>query len=236
VALMPADDQRRVLVLGSSPRHDGNSWMLTEALIGGARKAGHAAEAVDLGEAMSGGMLRDCRKCRQSNGSCSIDDSLERVVYEQLAKADALVYATPLYWYGMSATLKNFFDRMICYMSASNPRSTEVVEKLRGKRVALLISSEERYPASPMSLILQIQEISRYMYQPFVGVVQGFGNKRGEVQYDPLDPVGAAAKLGADIFGLYHSDYQVDTDRPNAVWEEARQSGLDLDESPYADI
>jgi len=118
-------------------------------------------------------------------------------VYEQLAKADALVYATPLYWYGMSATLKNFFDRMICYMSASNPRSTEVVEKLRGKRVALLISSEERYPASPMSLILQIQEISRYMYQPFVGVVQGFGNKRGEVQYDPLDPVGAAAKLGA---------------------------------------
>jgi len=125
---------------------------------------------------------------------------------------------------------------MICYISGSSPRSSEVIEKLHGTRVALLLSSEERYPSSPMSLIQQIQEISRYLYQPFVGVVQGVGNKRGEVQFDPLDPLGAARRLGAGIFDLHHADYVVDSDRPNAVWPEARQTRDDLEESSFADI
>jgi multimeric flavodoxin WrbA/GNAT superfamily N-acetyltransferase len=228
-------DQRQVLVLCASPRPDGNSWLLAESLAVGARDAGHAAEIVDLGMVMAG-MLRDCRKCRLPDGSCAIEDGYAEFLHHRVLPADALVYATPLYWYGMAATLKNFFDRLVCYISASYPRREAVVSGLRQKRVALLLASEERYPTAGLAVISQLQELSRYLHHEFVGVVNGIGNTRGEVRFDPADPVDAASKLGATIFELRHTDYNLDATRPNAVWPQAREAAHDLTFTPYADV
>jgi multimeric flavodoxin WrbA len=208
---------------------------MAEALVEGAHEAGHHAEVVQLDDAMDG-LLRDCRSCRMPDGRCAIADSYDELVHEQLVPSDALVYATPLYWYGMSATLKNFFDRLVCYISASYPRHLEVAEGLKGKRVALLLASEERYPTAGTAVTLQIQEVSRYLHQRFVQVVNGIGNKRGEVQFDPAAPLSAARALGAGIFELHHSDYHLDAERPNAVWSRARESEYDEEITPYADM
>jgi multimeric flavodoxin WrbA len=232
---MAAGDQRRILVLCASPRRDGNSRALADAVVEGARRHGHAADAVELGAVMTG-MLRDCRRCRLPDGRCAIEDGYEELVHDQLLPADGVVYATPLYWYGMAAALKNFFDRLVCYISASYPRHAEVVQGLKDKRVALLLASEERYPTAGLAVIEQVQEVSRYFRQQFVEVVNGIGNKRGEVAYDPDDPLGKARRLGASIFDLHHSDYNVDSVRANAVWPAARDSAEDEAPSPYADI
>jgi multimeric flavodoxin WrbA len=228
-------EQRRILVLCGSPRVDGNSRALADALVEGARGRGHAAEVVQLGEVMTG-MLRDCRRCRLADGRCAIEDSYEQLIHEQVIPADALVYATPLYWYGMAATMKNFFDRLVCYISASYPRQAEVVEGLKGKRIALLLASEERYPSAGIAVVGNIQEVSRYLHQQFVEVVNGIGNKRGEVRFDPADPLAAARALGRNMFDLHHSDYDIDAARPNAVWAQARETNYDASLSPYADV
>jgi multimeric flavodoxin WrbA len=232
---MTTSDERRILVLCASPRSDGNSRALADAVVEGARGYGHLADAVQLGSVITG-MLRDCRSCRLVDGRCAIEDGYENLLHRRLLPANAVVYATPLYWYGMAAALKNFFDRLVCYISASYPRHTEVVQGLKGKRVALLLASEERYPAACLAVIDQVQEISRYFDHQFVEVVNGIGNKRGEVKYDPDDPLGKARRLGARIFDLHHSDYKVDSMRPNAVWPRARESAEDQAISPYADI
>jgi multimeric flavodoxin WrbA len=225
---------RRIVVLCGSPREDGNSRMLGESVLVGAHRAGHAAELIDLNQMMTG-MLRDCRRCRLSDGRCRIDDRYAELIHEHVLPARALVYATPLYWYGMSAAMKNYFDRLVCYISASYPQRELVVEGLKNKRVALLISSEERYPTAGSAVISQIQEISRYFQQQFVATVNGIANKRGEVRFDPAKPLDAARRLGADIFDLHHSDYDIDADRPNAVWVEAQKTVHDAQPSPYAD-
>lgn len=226
---------RQILVLCASPRRDGNSRALADALADGAREAAHAAEVVQLDQVMSG-LLRDCRSCRLPDGRCAINDEFAKLVHEQLVAADAVVYATPLYWYGMSATMKNFFDRLVCYISASYPRHREVVAGLKHKRVALLLASEERYPTAGAAVVFQVQEVSRYLHQRFVHVINGIGNKRGEVRFDPADPLEAARTLGATMFELHHSDYHIDAERPNSVWAQARESAYDADISPYADI
>ena len=128
------------------------------------------------------------------------------------------MYATPLYWYGMAAALKNYFDRMVCYLSASYPRYDAVAEQMVGKRVALLLSSEERYPGASLGVIAQLHEMSRYLHHDFVGVVNGIGNRRGEVRRDPANPLEAAHTLGRTLFEAHHSDYRLDTVRPNTVW------------------
>jgi multimeric flavodoxin WrbA len=222
-------------VLCASPRRDGNSRALSDAMVEGAHEAGHVAQVVQLDEVMSG-LLRDCRSCRLSDGRCAIDDGFAVLVHGQLVAAEALAYATPLYWYGMSATMKNFFDRLVCYISASYPRHEEVAAGLKGKRIALLLASEERYPTAAAGVIFQVQEVSRYLHQRFVQVVHGIGNKRGEVRFDPAEPLAAARALGAQIFELHHSDYHLDAERPNAVWAQAQEGAYDATVSPYADI
>ncbi len=209
------------VILCASPRRDGNSHALAESCAEGARAAGHSAELVELNEVLSG-LLRDCRSCRRPNGDCSIDDGYSQLIHEQLLPADAWIYATPLYYYGMAASLKNFFDRLVCYSSASYPQYEAIAAGMRDKRSALLLSAEESNQAACPAVVAQIQELSRYFHHSFVGVVTGIGNRRGEVQFDPSDPLAAARALGTALFTMHHSDYNMDSERSNAVWPEAR--------------
>jgi multimeric flavodoxin WrbA len=226
----------RIIVLAASPRVDGNSRLMADALLDGASSARHDAELVDLSRTMDGGFLRDCRRCRRPDGTCSIEDGYAELLTEKVAEADGLVYATPLYWYGIAAVLKNFFDRMICYLSASYPASKELAVAIAGKRTALLLSSEERYPGAALGVVAQLQEMSRYLGHEFVAVINGVGNTRGEVAFDPADPLDAARSLGSSLFDLHYSDYSMDAERPNSVWSPARTSRRDAAVSVYDDV
>lgn len=222
-------------MLAASPRADGNSRAMADALVAGATEAGHAAEIHDLNDAMRGGFLRDCRTCRLPDGTCAIDDDYAGLLTGPVATADALVYATPLYWYGVAAVLKNFFDRMVCFLAASHPDSAALVEALSGKRSALLLSSEERYATAALGVVAQLQEMSRYLGHELVAVVQGVGNKRREVMYDPADPLTASRRLGRELFELHHSDYRIDSARSNTVWPQARLSAAEGQVGVYDD-
>ena len=214
----------KVLVLSSSPRRNGNSRLLAEAALEGAREAGHDAELVHLDDHMRH-FLRDCRECRDANGRCTIDDDYERLLRERVLPADAIVFATPIYWYGVSGQLKTFFDRIFCFIAASEPENELFVKGLVGKRLALLMSGEESYPGAMLALVHEIQEFSRYTHSGFVGYVCGIGNKRGDVLRDPEDPIGAARRLGRTLFERVATDYRIDTERPGSTWATLGVSG-----------
>ena len=130
----------RVLGLSASPRRDGNSFLLVEAAVEGAREAGHSAELAHVDDHVRH-LLRDCRRCRDENGRCTIDDGFESLLREQVLPAEAILLGTPLYWYGVSGQLKAFLDRIFCYIAASEPEADMFVEGLMGKRLALMLAS-----------------------------------------------------------------------------------------------
>jgi multimeric flavodoxin WrbA len=202
-----------VLALSSSPRRDGNSFRLARAMIDGAREAGHETELVHLDD-----HLRDCRRCRDATGRCTIDDGFEALLRDRVLPADAIIFATPLYWYGVSGQLKTFLDRLFCFIAASEPEADMFVRRLTGKRLALVLSSEETYPGAPLGVIHELQEYSRYMHSPLVAVVQGIGNSRRDVLLDPSDPLGRARETGRRLAELRSTDYRLDTERPNSTW------------------
>ena len=211
-----------VLVVNASPRRDGNSARLAAASAEGAREAGHTVAVVHLDDHLEH-FLRDCRRCRDEHGRCTIDDGYERLLRDQVLPAEAIVLATPLYWYGVSGQLKTFFDRMFCFIAASQPDSERFVTGLSGKRLAVLISSEETYPGAALALVHQIQEYARYTHSAFVGVMRGIGNRRGDVELDPADPLGAARELGRTLAARHSTDYRIDTERPASTWTDPAQ-------------
>jgi multimeric flavodoxin WrbA len=207
----------KALVLSSSPRRNGNSALLAEAVSEGLAEAGHETQFVFVDDFLSG-FLGDCRKCRKSNGECSIEDGFRSVFLDHYLPADGFIAATPIYWYGTSAQLKAFLDRTFCYYAASYPESEQVIERMQGKRIGLVLSSEETFPMVSGAVICQIQEFSRYTRSTFVGVVHGYGNSRGDVLRDPGDPIKAARRFGNEFFTRHASDYQIDTVRSGRMW------------------
>jgi multimeric flavodoxin WrbA len=207
----------KAFILSSSPRRNGNSALLADATREGLTAAGHTVDLVYADEIVSH-FLRDCRTCRKADGECAIEDGFGSAFLHRFLPADGFIAATPIYWYGVSAQLKAFFDRSFCYYAASYPRSAAVIEGMKGKRIGLLLASEETFPMVSGGIVAQFQDYTRYTRGSFVGLVHGIGNARGDVTKDPNDPIGAARRFGETFFTRHATDYQIDTPRAGKVW------------------
>lgn len=210
-------EPRKLLVLVGSPRRAGNSATLAEAVERGAAAAG-AEVKVRLIDDYVTSFLRDCKACRLPNGECGIEDRFRTLFFEDFLPADGVVFCSPVYWYGLSAQTKAFFDRTFCYYAASYPLSAQVIEGMSRKRIGLVLASEETYPGASLGIVHQIQEYSRYTHSEFIGVVRGVGNSRREVARDPSAPDHAAEQMGREIFERKFTDYRLDTPRSGRVW------------------
>lgn len=207
----------RICSLVASPRRDGNSSRLAEALAEGASLAGHGVETLHIADFV-GGFLKDCRNCRGKDGECGIDDDYRSLLLERMLPADAIVMASPVYWYGLPAQLKCVIDRLVCYTSGSYPSSGEILDRLRGKKYALLLSSEESNYGMSVGIIQQMSDFCRYTRGSLVTVLNAVGNRRGEVDGDPAAPLARARRIGADLFKLRATDFRIDTPRSGTVW------------------
>jgi multimeric flavodoxin WrbA len=207
----------RLLVLVGSPRRNGNSATLAKAVQRGAESSG-AQVSLRFFDDFISSFLRDCRLCRLTSGECAISDQFRSLFFDDFLPAHGVIFCSPVYWYGLSAQTKAFFDRTFCYYAASYPRAAEVMQGMSGKRIGLVLASEETYPGASLGIVHQIQEFSCYTHSEFVGVVRGIGNSRSEVTRDPGDPMLAAEQLGREIFSRKHSDYRIDTQRSGRVW------------------
>lgn len=98
----------KILVLTGSPRKNGNSNTLADYFIKGAEEAGHQVERFDAAFKNVHPCIA-CNKCGM-NGSCVFKDDFE-FVRNHIVDADVVVFATPMYYFGVSAQLKAVIDR-----------------------------------------------------------------------------------------------------------------------------
>ncbi|MDO4619354.1 MAG: flavodoxin family protein [Lachnospiraceae bacterium] len=101
---------KKVLIISGSPRKNGNSQLLCEKFAEGAREKGHSVELVRLQD-LKIGYCRACDYCMNHDGVCVLHDDMKDLI-ERYKQADVVVLATPVYFYGISAQMKTFIDRM----------------------------------------------------------------------------------------------------------------------------
>ena len=100
---------KKVLIIASSPRRNGNSEILADEFAAGAISAGHAVEKITL----AGKKINFCTACYAChNGTCCYHDDAPAIV-EKMLTADVIVLATPVYFYTMCAQLKALIDRSV---------------------------------------------------------------------------------------------------------------------------
>lgn len=111
---------KKVLVLSASPRKGGNSDLLCEQFMLGAKEAGNQAEKIFLKDKEINYCMA-CDACRAYGGNCVQKDDMEEVL-EKMIAAEVIVMATPVYFYTMAAQMKTLIDR-------TYPRYTEISNK-----------------------------------------------------------------------------------------------------------
>ena len=102
------DKKMKILVITGSPRKNGNSNTLAEHFIKGAEEAGHMVVRFDSAFKNVHPCVA-CNKCGM-NGECVFKDDFE-FVRNNIVDADAVVFATPMYYFGISAQIKAVIDR-----------------------------------------------------------------------------------------------------------------------------
>lgn len=100
---------KKVVVVSSSFRKNGNSEALANEFIRGAKKTGNEVETIYLRD-ITLNYCRGCFACLKLN-HCVIDDDAKELM-EKVRTADVLCFATPIYYYAVSGQLKTFLDRM----------------------------------------------------------------------------------------------------------------------------
>ena len=98
-----------VLAVCGSMRKNGNTNILTEEFIRGAREAGHDAEKISLSELKFGDCF-GCRACHKNGGVCVQKDDMAEVL-EKMKTSDAIVLASPMYYFTWTGLMKRFLDR-----------------------------------------------------------------------------------------------------------------------------
>ena len=96
-----------------SPRKTGNTAALVKAFADGAAGAGAETATVLLNTLNMHG-CQSCYLCK-SSGVCAVKDDMTPL-YEQLAQADVVVFASPIYMGTVTAQCKLLLDRLYAYM------------------------------------------------------------------------------------------------------------------------
>ncbi len=98
----------RILALMGSPRIKGNTDLLLDEAIRGAQDQHAEVEKVII-DRLKISPCREYYGCLK-DGNCVIRDDMDEL-YPKLLCADALVVASPIYFYSVSAQLKALIDR-----------------------------------------------------------------------------------------------------------------------------
>ncbi len=109
----------KITILMGSPNKNGSTSILADEFKRGADEAGHTCEVIDVCHAN----IHPCIGCVACGyeGPCVQNDDVE-MIRAKLLSSDMVVFATPLYYYGMSAQLKAVVDRFCAYNSSLNRR------------------------------------------------------------------------------------------------------------------
>ena len=113
----------KVLAISGSPRKNGNTVLLLNRALEGARSAGAEVELFSV----AGKDIKGCDACWAcvKTGTCHIKDDVSPL-HDLMAEADGIIFGTPIYFWGMTAQMKAIIDRSIAFAHGERTLANKV--------------------------------------------------------------------------------------------------------------
>ncbi len=125
----------KVIGISGSPRRGGNTETLLSEVLRGAEEAGAETRLFIL----SGMKIAPCRHCDGclAEGDCVVKDDMW-LIYPEIESMDALVLASPIFFYGVTAQTKAMIDRFQAFWARKYVLKRRIAAK---KREGVFIST-----------------------------------------------------------------------------------------------
>jgi multimeric flavodoxin WrbA len=183
---------KKILVFMGSPRKNGNSAILAREAIAGAKAGGARVESYYL-HGMKIGPCSACDACRRKKRTdCILKDDMAPL-YSKIRQADAIVIATPIYWFTVSAQTKLFMDRWYAL-------GGEEGYALKGKKFGLILTyaDEDPFRSGAVNALRTFQDALGFVGAEIAGMVYGSAWKAGEIKKNK-SLLKKACRLGRDL-------------------------------------
>jgi len=126
-----------VAILGS-PRPKGNSTTIVDKFLESARKYGAKTTAYNLSSMVYRGCVA-CRECKTKSDKCVLRDDLTQALHD-VAEADIVVMASPVYFGDVTGQFKCFMDRTYSYLVPDFLTNPEPSRLPAGKKLLVILT------------------------------------------------------------------------------------------------
>ena len=127
----------KILVLNGSPHLNGATSDMIDAFSKGARESGHEVNVINVAHKNIRGCMA-CEYCREKEkGVCVQKDDMQDI-YPRILSSDMVVFASPIYYFTLSAQLQAAIHRTYSIDIPANV-----------KKVALIMSSGSPFVYGP---------------------------------------------------------------------------------------
>jgi len=185
----------RILAINASHRgNQGHTSFLIDKLFQGAREAGAECEVVTLARVKINRCLA-CNQCETAEHHlhCVYDDKDGvRAIFNKMAEADLIIYATPIYIFGMSGLLKTFLDRLHAtadslQMQLSNSGLVfhHIDHAICSMPFVTLVCCDNVETETPKNVLAYFRTFSRFMDAPQVGELVRNGGRLSGYGHNP---------------------------------------------------
>lgn len=162
----------KVLILYGSARDEGNTELLTERMVDGLECTRFYLRKLSIEPIVD--------KRHDPEGFSPVGDDHDRLI-EALLAHDVVIFATPLYWYGMSGAMKDFIDR---WSHSLRDARLPFKQMIREKKAYVVMTGGPDGRLKGLPLIQQFHHIFQFVGMEFAGYLIGTGGKPGQVLED----------------------------------------------------
>ncbi len=192
---------KQILIVLGGGRARGNTAQLAEAFRRGAEEAGHRVETVSLMKEEVKGCL-GCNACRYGK-PCVQKDAFNSLI-PKIQGADLVVFASPLYFWTVSARLKAFIERFYCMAEEDPNPPFGRYEKYPVKDCALLMTAADNF----FWTFEQAVSYYRFALVRYIGfrdrgmvLAGGCGDTNGRPRIQETDHLETAYQFGLTVYG-----------------------------------
>ncbi len=134
------------MILSSSPRRGGNSDLLCDRFLEGARKAGLEVEKIFLKDKKINYCM-GCNRCYNGEHPCPQQDDAAEVV-GKMVDADVIVMASPVYFYTVCGQMKTLIDRACARYTEMNDKEFYFILTAAEQSIGMMQRTVECFGAS----------------------------------------------------------------------------------------
>ena len=150
-----------ILGINGSPRRGGNTDILLDKVLEGAKAKGAETEKVTL-NTLAFSPCQECESMRD-DGTCIVEDDMQPL-YKKIEQADVVILASPIFFGSLSAQTKMMIDRFQCLWRAKyifqpktkqplSERKDTLKKKKRGGFVCVEASNREDFFDNAKSIV-----------------------------------------------------------------------------------